>query len=72
MENCSTMKPDNQETDSISGLRKKVKNIESSSGHSTQTLQLRDEIRRLEALLTYSNVRTNPTYANLFQDKSGK
>ena len=66
------MKPDNQETDSIPGLRKKVNNIESINGRSTQTLQLRDEIRRLEALLTYSNVRTNPTYATLFQDKSRK
>jgi len=53
----------------ISGLRKKLKNIESVGGHSIQALQLRNEIIRLEALLPYSSVRKNSSYRDFFQEK---
>ena len=53
---------------SISDLKQKVNNIESVSGRSNRTMLLRDEIRRLEALLEYSKVRTNPSYRFLFRD----
>ena len=53
---------------SILDLKKRVNNIESVSGRSKRTLQLRDEIRRLEALLEYGKVRTNPSYRSLFRE----
>ncbi len=53
---------------SISSLRQKVNNIESVSGPSKRTLQLRDEISRLEALLEYSEVKARPSYRYLFLD----
>lgn len=55
--------PDCQTYGNISGLRKKLEYIESLSGHSMQTLQLRNEITRLEALSAYSSVRKNHAYA---------
>jgi len=53
---------------SISDLKQQVNNIESVSGRSKRTMLLRDEIRRLEALLEYGKVRINPSYRFLFRD----
>ena len=57
-------------TRSISSLKKRVGNIESVTGHSACTVQMRNEISRLEALLVYADVRTNPKYREFFRDES--
>ena len=69
MKRIDFVDPDSQIYGNISGLRKKLKNIESVGGHSIQALQLRNEITRLEALLPYSSVRKNPSYVSFFQEK---
>lgn len=58
--------PRREIADSISSLRKRVANIEAVSGQSQRTIQLRDEIKRLESLSVYDNVRTDPTYRDYF------
>jgi hypothetical protein len=69
MKNPDILINDDPINSSISGLRKKVQNIESVSGHSKRTMQLRDQIRRLEALLEYSEIRTNSSYRSLFREE---
>ena len=68
MKNLNNLINEDPIISSISSLKNRVKNIESVSGHSKRTMQMRDEIRRLEELLEYSEVRTNPSYRSLFQD----
>ena len=70
MRDCNTELSEDELTRSISSLKKKVGNIESVTGHSFCTVQMRNEISRLEALLVYADVRTNPKYREFFRDES--
>ncbi len=58
--------PRREIADSISSLRRRVAGIEAVSGRSRRTIQLRDEIQRLESLSVYENVKTDPTYRDCF------
>jgi len=64
--------PDSEDeiTSLISSLMQKLSNIESLNGRSFCTLQLRNEISRLEALMAYADVRANPRYREFFSDDS--
>ncbi len=68
MKNLNNLINEDPIISSISSLKNRVKNIESVSGRSKRTMQMRDEIRRLEGLREYSEVRTNPSYRSLFRD----
>jgi hypothetical protein len=70
MRNFSIPKAEDEISDLISSLIHKVSNIESVTGRSFCTLQLRNEISRLEALMTYADVRANPRYQEFFRDES--
>ena len=71
MKRIDVVEPDSQINGNISGLRKKMKDIESVDSHSIQALQLRNEITRLEALLPYSSVLKNPSYVTFFKKNYG-
>ena len=69
MKNLTYLVVEDPASNSISNLRKKVRNIESTSGPSKRTMQMRDEIMRLESLLEYREVRTNPSYKSFFRNE---
>ncbi len=70
MRNFSIPDSEDEITSLIASLVQKVSNIESVTGRSFCTLQLRNEISRLEALMAYADVRSNPRYREFFRDES--
>jgi len=70
MKNFSIPDGEDEITSLISSLMHKLNNIESVTGRSFCTLQLRNEISRLEALMAYADVRANPRYQEFFRDES--
>jgi hypothetical protein len=66
MRNLNILATEDEITSPISSPRNKVKNIVSLSRQSLRTNQMHDEIRRLEALSVYVEVRINPLYKEFF------
>lgn len=62
--NLYYLSDDEKISDLISNLKRKVKNIESVSGPSIRTMQLREEIARLESLQDYTD-NTSPHFLSL-------
>ena len=70
MRNLNILATEDEITSPISSPRKKANNIVSLSRQSLPTNQMHDEIRRLEALSIYVEVKTNPLYKEFFINDS--
>jgi len=70
MRNLNILATEDEITSPISSPREKVKNIVSLSGQSSYANQMHDEIRRLEALSVYVEVRAKPLYKEFFRNDS--
>jgi hypothetical protein len=70
MRNLNILATEDEITSPTSSPRTKAKNIVSLSSQSLPTNQMHDEIRRLEALSVYAEVRINPLYKEFFRNDS--